>query len=142
MKLLIEHANITVKSISEAKGFLSAAFPDFYERGGGTLGTNPPGKWCHFGNEETYIALQENGRPSGRSDITYTHDGINHLGFVIDDMETLITRMAAAGYQPSDASALDTHPHRKRAYFFDNNGFEWEFVEYLSEDTTKKNQYV
>ncbi len=141
MNLLIEHANITVRSTHEAIRFLGTAFPDFFERGGGVLGSNPAGRWSHFGNNETYIALQENGIPSGRSDITYTHDGINHLGFVIDDMEALIARLAVEGYQPSDASALDTHPHRRRAYFFDKNGFEWEFVEYLSDDAAKRNQY-
>lgn len=41
MKLQIEHANITVKSIQDAIRFLSAAFPDFVERGG-------KGRWAPF----------------------------------------------------------------------------------------------
>ena len=32
MKLLLEHANITVQSIDEAKRFLEIAFPDFSVR--------------------------------------------------------------------------------------------------------------
>ena len=142
MKLLLEHANITVKSADEAKKFLGAAFPDFSVHGGGFLGEDKSaGTWCHFGNDETYLALQENGTPSARSDTRYINDGINHLGFVVEDMDGLIDRMALEGYKPTDLSALEGHPHRKRAYFFDKNGFEWEFVEYLSDIPAKKNQY-
>ena len=125
MKLLIEHANLTVPSIDEATKFLGTAFPDFNVRGRGHLhGDASRGEWVHFGNDESYLALQQNGEPSGRSDRAYTNDGINHLGFVVEDMQDLLQRMASAGYEPTAASALEGHPYRQRAYFFDKNGFE------------------
>jgi hypothetical protein len=142
MKLLIEHANITVGSTEEAIRFLGTAFPDFKVRGKGFLGGGEStGTWTHFGNDETYLALQENAESSGRSDLTYTNDGINHMGFVIEEMDALVDRMADEGYHPSDASAMGGHPYRRRAYFKDENGFEWEFVEYLSDITSERNHY-
>ena len=142
MKLLIEHANITVTSIDEATKFLATAFPEFRVRGGGYLQGGPEsGDWVHFGNDESYLALQQNRQPSPRSDTTYTNDGINHLGFVVDDMPALVQRMGSAGYQSTPTSIMDGHPHRRRAYFFDGNGFEWEFVEYLSEKADERNDY-
>ena len=142
MKLLIEHANITVASTEEAKRFLGTAFPDFRVRGKGFLyGDESSGTWVHFGNDETYLALQENKEHTARSDVPYTNDGINHLGFVVDDMDDLVSRMSAAGYHPTAASAIEGHPYRKRAYFLDKNDFEWEFVEYLSSDPAEKNSY-
>ncbi len=142
MKLLIEHANITVASIDEAKAFLGLAFPDFRERGRGYLqGGEEAGEWMHFGNDETYLALQQNRQHSDRRDSTYENDGINHLGFVTDNLDELLERMEEAGYKPSDASVLDGHPFRRRAYLFDKNGFEWEFVEYLSDRPEERNEY-
>jgi len=73
-----------------------------------------------------------------RSDVPYTNDGINHLGFVVDDMDGLVSRMSEAGYHPTAASAIEGHPYRKRAYFLDKNDFEWEFVEYLVATRRKK----
>jgi hypothetical protein len=37
--------------------------------------------------------------------------------------------------------ALD-HPHRLRAYFYDEDGIEWEFIEYLSNNPSERNDYT
>jgi len=141
VELLIEHANITVASIQEAQRFLSTAFPEFRVRGGGYLHDDESlGQWVHFGTDESYLAIQQNSTHSHRTDTTYTNDGINHLGFVVADMDELLGRMAAAGYKATAASALDGE-HRRRAYFFDDNGFEWEFVQYLSDAAAQRNHY-
>lgn len=138
----IEHSNITVRSIDETVRFLKVAFPEAEIRGGGAIHGDPAlGRWVHFGIEDSYVALQENGQHSGRSDITYQNDGINHLGFVVDGLDELIQKMNKEGYPLTPASALDDHPHRRRAYFFDGNGIEWEFVEYLSENRCERNDY-
>jgi len=34
------------------------------------------------------------------------------------------------------------HPHRKRVYFLDNDGGEWEFVQYLSDEPGQRNDYA
>ncbi len=139
----LEHANITVKSIDAAVEFLGLAFPDCGVRGGGAIhGDDAMGRWVHFGNDDFYVALQQNASHSGRSDVTYQHDGINHVGFVVEQLDDMIKRLAAEGYEVTPASVMKGHPHRRRAYFFDKNGVEWEFVEYASEATEERNDYA
>ncbi|XOV89047.1 MAG: VOC family protein [Pseudomonadota bacterium] len=138
----LEHANVTVGSIDEAVRFLGAAFPHFRRRGGGHLHDDPDlGEWVHFGDDECYIALQQNVLHAGRVDIPYSNDGINHLGFVVESLDQLLLRLAELNYHPTEASVLDGHPHRRRAYIIDGNGFEWEFVEYTSKLAAERNAY-
>ena len=140
--MYLEHANITVGSLDAAKSFLASAFPDFKERGRGYLHGDPTrGVWCHFGSDEIYLALQENQHHSPRQDIPYTHDGINHIGFVVEDLDDVMNRLQNAGFEPTQASVLEGHPWRRRAYFIDGNAMEWEFIEYLSEDPAERNNY-
>lgn len=142
----LEHANVTVQSIDETVRFLSLVFPEAGIRGGGNMYWNADksearGRWVHFGTDEYYVALQENVTPSGRSDTTYLNDGINHLGFVVSHLDGIVSRARDAGFNLSPASAMDDHPHRRRAYFFDANGIEWELVEYLSDELSERNDY-
>ncbi len=65
--------------------------------------------------------------------------GLNHLGYVVDDVEALHARMTAAGYR--DSTVPNQHPHRKRVYFHDAEGNDWEFVEYASTDPAERNDY-
>lgn len=59
----------------------------------------------------------------------------------VDDIEELMERLAAAGFTPSDSSALDEHPYRRRIYYTDDNGLCWEFVQYLSANVEHRNDY-
>ena len=139
----MEHANLTVRSIDEAVSFLKLAFPGDEVRGEGTMKNDIRcSRWVHFGNDESYVALQENSTHNSRGDVPYVNDGINHVGFVVDELDELMSRMEGAGFSLAPASALNDHPHRRRAYYFDGNGIEWEFVEYLSADPQEKNDYT
>jgi catechol 2,3-dioxygenase-like lactoylglutathione lyase family enzyme len=141
--MILEHANITVESVKESIKFLEAAFPESTIRGEGHLhGDASLGRWVHFGTDTFYVALQENATNSPRSDVTYEHDGINHIGFVVEELDALLSRMRDRGYELSPASAMEDHPHRRRAYLFDGNGVEWEFVEYLSDERSERNDYT
>ena len=146
----LEHANITVNDIDETLRFLSVVFPESSVRGSGALNSaedtqedtqEAKGRWVHFGTDEHYIALQQNARPEGRRDTTYRNDGINHIGFVVTGLDEIVSRANDAGYELSPVSAMKGHPHRRRAYFFDGNGIEWELVEYLSDDSSERNDY-
>jgi catechol 2,3-dioxygenase-like lactoylglutathione lyase family enzyme len=64
---------------------------------------------------------------------------VNHLAYEVDDVEALCKRMKAAGYRGS--TPPNAHPHRKRRYFYDAEGNDWECVEYLSQDPTERNDY-
>ena len=47
--------------------------------------------------------------------------------------------MKSAGYR--DYTPPNAHPHRKRMYFYDPEGNDWEFVQYLSQDPAERNDY-
>ena len=40
-----------------------------------------------------------------------------------------------------DSTVPNSHPFRKRVYFNDAEGNDWEFVEYLSQDPLERNDY-
>ena len=138
MSIRIEHANLCVRDLDGMVAFLRTAFPDFRIRG---EGKTPLGaRWAHVGTDETYVALseatvepQEKWRPyAGRP-------GVNHLGYEVDDADALRGRLKAAGYRES--TVPNSHPHRKRIYFHDAEGNDWEFVEYFSTNPAERNDY-
>jgi catechol 2,3-dioxygenase-like lactoylglutathione lyase family enzyme len=132
----LEHANLTVGNFDAAIDFLLTAIPDFRVRG---RGTGPEGKrWAHVGSDTSYIAINEAG-PGEDGASAAQWRGVNHLGFAVDDAEAVKKRLVAKGY--SEGFISEPHPHRKRIYFHDSDGNEWEFVEYLSEDVDERNDY-
>ena len=69
-------------------------FPESRVRGGGAIHGDPErGRWVHFGDDEHYIALQENLPHTARQDVTYANDGINHLGFVVEGLDDIQARL-------------------------------------------------
>jgi hypothetical protein len=134
--MYFEHANITVTSIDKAIAFLGAAFPEFAVRGQGETDNT---RWLHFGNQQTYIALQQNHQISPTQDIQYKNNGINHLGFVVKDLDTICNALDAKGYEKIENSTKETF--RERAYYYDDNQVEWEFIQYFSDNDAQRNQY-
>ena len=66
--------------------------------------------------------------------------GLNHLGFEVDDIEAVRRRLREAGYRES--TVPNDHPHRRRIYFNDAEGNDWEFVQYLSHRAEDRNDYA
>ncbi|GAB1267519.1 VOC family protein [Aurantivibrio infirmus] len=146
MSFKLEHINIKVPSIAKTQAFLAAAFSDYVERGRGY--SESFGHWLHFGNDDTYIALLQT-RALGQEQAVlvepykYEEDyRLMHVGFVVDDVERLMARLEAKGFSPADTGDLDTHPFRRRVYYLDGNGIEWEFIQYLSDQPTQRNDYL
>lgn len=137
MTIRLEHANIDVRNIDEAVRFLSAAFPEFRVR---RENRNEGRSWVHFGIDDTYIALNEASEEPAERWVPYSRKpGINHLGYEVDDVDALRERMLAAGFR--DSTYPNSHPHRKRVYFYDADGNDWEFVQYFSDDVRERNDY-
>jgi catechol 2,3-dioxygenase-like lactoylglutathione lyase family enzyme len=135
MPAKLEHANLNVKSIDDAVRFLTAAFPEFHVRGRGVSDGTP---WAHVGTDDTYIALNEIGRTPAQA--AYDDSGpFNHLGYAVDDAEAVADRLRQAGFE--EGFIAPAHPYRIRKYFHDADGNEWEFVQYLSDDPAKRNDY-
>lgn len=140
MSAYLEHANVTVPSIDDAIEFLQTIDPSFVVRHDET----PPGsyRWAHVGTQKSYIALQEPHPDAGESNSRrpYKDNGCNHLAFVVQDLDACIQRLEAKGYKKSIPAK--PHVYRKRAYFFDKSGFEWEMVQYLTDKDEERNSYT
>ncbi len=139
MTVRLEHANITVPDIDAALDFLSHLAPDFAVMHDGQ---NPDGyRWVHFGTPQNYLALEEPHEPTPDAGLkrSYRDYGVNHLGLVVDDVDSTAERLKKAGYKENHVS--ERHPARLRRYFLDSAGMEWELVQYLSDDDTQRFSY-
>jgi catechol 2,3-dioxygenase-like lactoylglutathione lyase family enzyme len=138
MEFRLEHANVCVRDIEAMIRFLQTAFPESRLRGEGQ--SNDGTRWVHVGGNDSYIALGEAKTDSERHWIPYSGEpGVNHLAYEVDDVESLRARLIAAGYRES--TVPNAHPHRKRVYFYDPEGNDWEFVQYFSQDPAQRNDY-
>ena len=138
MAVRLEHANLSVRDIEGMIRFLQTAFPEFQVRGEGI--SNDGSRWVHIGTHETYIALSPaNAEPEIRWTPYQGLPGVNHLAYEVDDVDGLRDRMKSAGYR--DSTPPNKHPHRKRRYFYDAEGNDWEFVQYFSQDPAERHDY-
>jgi catechol 2,3-dioxygenase-like lactoylglutathione lyase family enzyme len=136
MDCRIEHANLCVRDIDATIRFLLSAFPSFRVRRDAGRGLQ---RWVHVGDDETYFALTQ-AMPDARPWVPYSgQPGVNHVACEVGDVEALRLRLKAGGYAESTVS--NAHPHRKRIYFHDPEGNDWEFVQYFSDDPAKRNDY-
>jgi catechol 2,3-dioxygenase-like lactoylglutathione lyase family enzyme len=138
MPCRLEHANLSVRDIEGVIRFLKTAFPEFAIRGEGK--SRDGSRWVHLGTNDTYIALSPAKVESARQWVPYRGEpGVNHLAYEVDDVESLRARLKAAGYRES--TPANAHPHRKRVYFYDPEGNDWEFVQYFSQNVAERNDY-
>ncbi len=138
MKIRLEHANLMVRDVDRMLDFLKAAFPDFEIRREGKTWQGQ--RWLHVGTNDTYIALTQASEEPAEQWVPYAgKPGLNHLGYEVDDVEALRSRLRAAGYR--DSTVPNKHPHRRRVYFYDALGNDWEFVQYESDDPAERNDY-
>lgn len=135
----IEHLNITVPDIDAAILFLKIVAPDFEVRKDERPSDSY--RWVHIGNDDYYIALQEahlDADPKNRLQ-AYTNYGVNHVAVVVTDIKEIEQRLLPGGYHKGINTPQEKY--RKRAYYYDSAGLEWELVEYLSISTEEKYLY-
>ena len=122
MAVRLEHANLIVRDINGMIRFLQTAFPEFRVRGEGK--SRDGSRWVHVGTDETYIALSPAKEEPDKHWMPYSGlPGVNHLAYEVDDVEALCERMKSAGYR--DSTPPNAHPYRKRRYFYDPEGNDW-----------------
>ncbi|MGE4593919.1 MAG: VOC family protein [Gammaproteobacteria bacterium] len=139
MTTKLEHANLCVDDIDGMIKFLQTALPDFIIRHDET-GIDGD-RWVHIGNDTTYIALNNSTEKESSDWKPYSgKSGVNHLGYMVDNAEQVRSRLLAADY--IESTIENNHPFRKRVYFYDHEGRDWEFVEYLSENLEERNDYT
>jgi catechol 2,3-dioxygenase-like lactoylglutathione lyase family enzyme len=138
-----EHANLVMKNIQPTLEFLQAAFPKWEIRGEGDMAWGSAEQtssrhWLHIGDDDFYITLNDSAVGEIR-DTKSISAGVAHLGFVVDDLQALIERLAAKGFSV-DITGRE-HPFRKTVYYNDPAGFQFEFLQYLSDTSAEKNMY-
>lgn len=134
-KIYLEHANITVSDMAKAIHFFQTAFPHFKIRGGG----NESREWLHLGDDVTYLALNKTGKLLEKNEKGYAKLGVNHIGFVVENVEEIANRLLAEGYKRDYPTQIEKF--RIREYFADSDGNEYEFVQYLSNKIEEKNSF-
>jgi catechol 2,3-dioxygenase-like lactoylglutathione lyase family enzyme len=137
MKTRLEHANMHVRDLDRMLEFIGTAFPDFVIRF--DSGAEDPERWVHIGNDDFYLAVYR-ATGDGRGRAPYDgNPGINHLGFVVADTDAVRQRLLEAGF--TETTVPNDHPARRRIYFNDAEGNDWEFVQYFTADPKQRNDY-
>jgi hypothetical protein len=54
-------------------------------------------KWLHIGTDETYIAFEQISSGEEGTLRPYRDVGINHVGFVVEDVETIVSTSEKSG---------------------------------------------
>jgi catechol 2,3-dioxygenase-like lactoylglutathione lyase family enzyme len=135
----LEHANITVLNLDRCVEFLRTAFPEYVIRGGGEIDRGEwKERWVHLGTDTMYISINEFSSATLAERRADRETGINHVGFIVEDVDGIRVKMEQAGHKHS---LMEEPPARRRLYVTDEDGITWEFVEYLSEDPAVRNDY-
>ncbi len=121
--MFLEHVNVTVSKLDRSIDFYSALF-GYRVRWRGRTANGAEA--AHVGDERCYLALFQAERPN-RVERDYGKVGLNHFGFVVDDLDAFKRRLQALDVAPH--SEQDYEPGR-RLYFLDPDGIEVELVEY------------
>ena len=134
----LEHANLHVVDVAGLVDFITIACPSFTVRY--DSGVDDPERWVHLGDDRVYLAIYRATVSSADPWKPYSgKPGLNHLGFVVDDVEAVRRRLLDHGYR--ETTLANHHPARKRIYFNDAEGNDWEFIEYLTDDLSLRNDY-
>ena len=135
--LHLEHLNLVVDDIPATLKFYQAAFPHWRirETGEGQW-SGKPRKWLHFGDDYQYLTFNDNG-VGGNRDLAGHQSGLAHFAFVTGNIDAVIDRLGEAGFAVAKDGADERY--RRNVYFVDPNGFEVEFVQYLSDIPKQRN---
>lgn len=135
----LEHVNLVVKDIEATQDFILTAFPHWKIRGKGeSEWYGIMREWRHIGTDDYYVTINQ-GNDEENRDLKSQSPGLAHIGFVVDDVDSVSNRLQKNGYEIATIGA--DHPFRKTIYFIDPAGFEFEFMQYLSEKPEQKNMY-
>ncbi|MDE2911454.1 MAG: VOC family protein [Paracoccaceae bacterium] len=129
----LEHVNITVDDPDATAAMLNRIF-GWTVRWRGQSGASIHGGFSlHVGEPDdgtgsSYLALYRHPEQrQGQVDSYRTRGGLNHVGVVVEDLDTLEARVVAEGLEPH--SHADYEPGR-RFYFHTPDGIEFEVVSY------------
>jgi len=124
----LEHVNITVTDPLRTAAMLCRIF-GWHIRWEGPSMDN--GYTVHVGTESSYLALYAIGTPQkGRIESYKLQGGLNHVAFLVEDLDAIESHVRAEGYRPYSHGNYE--PGR-RFYFHDHDGVEYEIVSYVTQ---------
>lgn len=130
--MFLEHINLTVSDLQRSID-LYCDLLGLHVRWQGTTSDGTPA--AHVGDDRCYLALfQSSPDLADRPAVDYNAVGLNHFGFVVDDLDAVRARLTKHGLSPH--LEADYEPGR-RLYFHDPDGIEVEFVEYQQAATAR-----
>jgi catechol 2,3-dioxygenase-like lactoylglutathione lyase family enzyme len=121
--MFLEHVNLTVSDLDRSIAFYCDLL-DLHVRWKGPIDEDRLG--AHVGNDRSYLALFQ-AMSDGEVEHDYFRPGINHFGFVVDDVEVARERVARLGAKIH--LEADYEPGH-RIYVMDPDGHEVELVQY------------
>lgn len=127
--MFLEHVNMTVADVDRSIAFYRDLLGLRVRWRGRTQGGEDA---AHIGDDRCYLALFRATRPGG-ADADYARVGINHFGFVVDDLDDIRGRLEGLGVTPHLEG--DYEPGR-RLYVYDPDGIEVELVQYATASTS------
>lgn len=121
---IIEHVNLTVSDNRRSAALFERLF-GWHVRWEGPARDN--GHSIHVGDDRFYLALYT--PPAGRRAAVPFAKGapLNHVGLLVDDLDTIERGVIDAGLQPFSRERYDPG---ERFYFFDWDGIEFEVISY------------
>jgi len=117
----IEHVNLTVSDI-ERSAALFEKMLGWKQRWRGPAQRG--GETIHVGEENTYLALYNDGAEHARQS---KGKPMNHVGLLVDDLDAAEKVVTESGLTPF---GHDDYEPGRRFYFFDWDGIEFEMVSY------------
>ncbi|QIR14424.1 VOC family protein [Shewanella aestuarii] len=138
--MYLEHLNLVVKDLQKSLCFYQAAMPHWQVRGGGeSVWHGAKRNWIHFGDDYHYLSLNDSGTGVNR-ELVSNDIGLGHFAYVVNDLDALVARLKDAGFEVRIWGG--NQPNAKSVYFIDPDGYEVEFVQYLSDIPSERNQYL
>ena len=122
--MFLEHVNLSVKDVDRSAAFYSDLL-GLHTRWKGTFDDGR--KAAHVGDDHFYLALFE-APAAGSVNHDYLRPGINHFGFVVDDLDAVRDRLEQLA--ASDVTDTSDYEPGRRLYFRDPDDIEVELVSY------------
>ncbi|MGB0893256.1 MAG: VOC family protein [Parashewanella sp.] len=92
----------------------------------------------NFGDNNHYLSLSDHGEGNNRN-LKGHQIGLAHFAFKVENLDSIVKRLENAGYEIAIQGGADDF--QKSVYFLDPDGFEVEFVQYLSDLPHERNRY-
>lgn len=118
--MFVEHVNLAVTDCRASADFYESIFDWRTRWEGSALG----GRTVHVGDDRSYLALFT-AEPASAT--PSTPSPLNHVGIVVDELDTVAERLRERGVRTFSHS---TYEPGSRFYFFDPDGIEIEVVSY------------